>query len=218
MEKARKLSRPQEAVNNSKLSQRLGPEVVNYFSGSPLNRLSFLRPDYTFLSSAFVHPSAVFLLLQNLAPLTQDTDNPSHLAYVANADVLPLTGHDPFKGTEDELVRTFNSEEERSLVVFLGIDEKDDDCEQAFTYKGFTGVPYFAIDATPRASIAEAAKCVTATLKERGFAFFTRPKYMGYNPRDGCDLPSVHLFSYRLCYLHLCCGHSCHLRRGPHYG
>ena len=44
----------------SPLTLKHGRETANYFSGSPLNRLSFLRASTPFLQSAFSHPRARF--------------------------------------------------------------------------------------------------------------------------------------------------------------
>ena len=99
--------------DDSLLTRKFGRETANYFSGSPLNRVSFLRTDYGFLSAAFAHASASFLLLDNLSPLARD---PANLAYVGTADVAPLTGPRPFAASEDEQVRAYNSELESAPV------------------------------------------------------------------------------------------------------
>ena len=44
-------------------------ETANYFSGSPLNRLSFLRASPAFLQSAFAHPRARFRMLHPELPM-----------------------------------------------------------------------------------------------------------------------------------------------------
>jgi len=65
------LPEPAHPEVDSMLSRRFGKEVANYFSGSPLNRVGFLRPDHQFLSSALHHPSTTFLLFKDLEPLTK---------------------------------------------------------------------------------------------------------------------------------------------------
>ncbi|KAK1756130.1 NUDIX hydrolase domain-like protein [Echria macrotheca] len=170
--------------DDSLLSKKFGRETANYFSGSPLNRLSFLRTDHAFLQSAFSHPSAAFLLMNNLSPLV-GTDS-SNLAFVPTADVLPLTGPEPFVKTEEELIRDFNSEETHPVILFLGVDEKNRlpshnvGVPEEFVYKNYKGSPYFAIDITPRGSFAAAANALIAAVQERGYSFHDNsPRHMG---------------------------------------
>ncbi|KAK0646094.1 NUDIX hydrolase domain-like protein [Cercophora newfieldiana] len=173
------------AAEDSLLSQKFGPETANYFSGSPLNRLSFLRTDHAFLQSAFTHPSASFLLMNNLAPLVQSDS--SHIALVSGPDVFPLTGKEPFVKTEEELIKEFDSSVARPVVIFLGVDEGGHfsghtagQTHDEFAYKEYKGVPYFTVDVTPRGSLAEAANEVIAAVKTKGFSFHdTSPRHMG---------------------------------------
>ncbi|KAI7246382.1 hypothetical protein KC352_g14178, partial [Hortaea werneckii] len=51
---------------DSMLSRKFGKETANYFSGSPLNRVGFLRGDHQFLTQALKHPSTSFLLCNEL--------------------------------------------------------------------------------------------------------------------------------------------------------
>jgi len=178
--------------DESLLSQKFGRETANYFSGSPLNRLSFLRTDLSFLRSAFSHPSAAFVLLNNLAPLVQASDS-ANLAFATGEDVKPLTGADPFGKTEEEQIREYNSEEPHSIIVFLGIDEKGalsphsglKDTEP-FSFKDFKGTPYFAIDATPREKNTDAANKLAERMKEKGFEFYGGgPRHMALHSGQG---------------------------------
>ncbi|CAJ2505906.1 Uu.00g000360.m01.CDS01 [Anthostomella pinea] len=149
------------AEDDSMLSRRFGREVANYFSGSPLNRVSWLRTDHAFLSAAFAHPKASFLLLDNLSPLAKDLTT---LAYVGKNDVLPLTGPEPFKRSEEDVIKQFNSNITQPLILFLGIDEK----KNGFEYRGYKGNPYFAVDVTPKGSVEEKAKGVVEAAKAKG--------------------------------------------------
>src|SRR5437667_12709368 len=97
------------------------PGVSNYFSGSPLNRVALLRSDHDFLSHALSHPSASFLLFNDLAPFTT---SPTSLAYATYADVEPLIGEGPFAKSEEDMVEEYNSEVVIPLLVFLGLDEE----------------------------------------------------------------------------------------------
>lgn len=158
---------------DSMLSVRFGREVANYFSGSPLNRLSFLRTDHVFLRAAFSHPSAGFLLMNNLNPLTKDD---SHLAFVSRADVEPVTGSDPFGKPEEELIKEFNSDKTQPLILFLGVDDRgllpSNGTEQGtFKFKEYHGNPYFAVDITPRGTLTDAANSIIAALGAEGLKF-----------------------------------------------
>ncbi|KAI1153350.1 NUDIX hydrolase domain-like protein [Nemania diffusa] len=166
------------AADDSMLSRRFGREVANYFSGSPLNRVSFLRTDHAFLNAAFAHPSASFLLLDNYSPLAKDTAN---LAYVGREHVAPLTGLEPFKQTEEEQIKSFNSSITQPIILFLGLDEK----KTGFVYREYKGNPYFAIDVTPKGSIEEKAKSVIEAVKaKQGVSFIPGGRLLTLNAAD----------------------------------
>ncbi|ROW17455.1 hypothetical protein VPNG_00587 [Cytospora leucostoma] len=167
-------------AEESMLSRKFGPELANYFAGSPLNRVGFLRGDNGFLRSAFSHPSTRVLLLNELAPLVDKSKH--RLAYVNYDDVKPLTGPGPFDKPEAELIKEFNSEEVKPLILLLGLDETNkipgDPNEPKFEYKEYKGRPYFAVDATPRGSGGESANKVIEAVKEKGFEFSTNQRNM----------------------------------------
>ncbi|XXH05167.1 Putative vacuolar membrane transporter for cationic amino acids [Hypoxylon texense] len=162
------------AEDDSMLSRKFGREIANYFSGSPLNRISFLRTDYGFLRAAFAHPQAAFLLLDNLSPLVKD---PAHLSYVARDVVTPLTGEEPFRESEQEQVREFNSAVTRPVVLFLGIDEK----QPGFQYREYKGNPYFAVDVTPKGTTADKAQSIIDLIKATGVSFIDGRRLMSLN-------------------------------------
>ncbi|KAI0911880.1 NUDIX hydrolase domain-like protein [Ustulina deusta] len=163
------------APDDSMLSRKFGREVANYFSGSPLNRVSFLRTDHGFLNAAFAHPSTSFLLLDNYSPLAKDTTT---LAYVGKDDIVPLTGPEPFKKTEEEQIKSFNSAVTQPIVLFLGLDER----KAGFEYRDYKGNPYFAIDVTPKGSIEENAKSVIETVKAKhGVSFIPGARLLTLN-------------------------------------
>ncbi|KAK7746146.1 NADH pyrophosphatase [Diatrype stigma] len=175
---------PVLAEDDSMLSRRFGREVANYFSGSPLNRVSFLRTDYGFLASAFAHASASFLLVdQNLSPLARD---PANLAWVGTDDVAPLTGPAPFARSEKEQVAAYNSEVARPLILFLGLDGTGDTSKTGtgaggFEYRGYKGSPFFAVDVTPKGSLADAANSVVERAKAKGFTFLPGARHVNLN-------------------------------------
>ncbi|KAI9818355.1 MAG: NADH pyrophosphatase [Phylliscum demangeonii] len=161
------LPEPAHADLDSMLTRRFGKEVANYFSGSPLNRLSFLRTDRLFLSAAVTHPTASFVLFNNLAPLCKD---PSRLAYVKHADVQSLIGDNPYSQTQAQVLAAYNSAVAVPQLVFLGIDEKRE--ADGLRWKElYRGAPYFALDVTPKGAMAPRSEGVIAEMRARGLSF-----------------------------------------------
>ncbi|OBT78706.1 hypothetical protein VF21_02333 [Pseudogymnoascus sp. 05NY08] len=163
---------------DSMLTRKFGPEVQNYFSGSPLNRLSFLRTDHAFLAAALTHPSTAFVAVDDLAPAARDAAN---LAYVSHADLSAVIGENPFAKTEAEVIAAYNSKVASPLVLFLGLNDKR---HEGFEYKAYKGVPYFAVDITPKGSNEEAAKGVIETLKAKNMIFLQGRSAMTLNASD----------------------------------
>ncbi|CAN9082360.1 unnamed protein product [Alternaria alternata] len=159
------LPEPAHPEVDSMLSRRFGKEVANYFSGSPLNRVGFLRPDHQFLSSALHHPSTTFLLFKDLEPLTKSG---TELARCSFSDVKPVIGDNPFEKSEEEVIAQYNSSLYVPQIIFLGLDEK----KEGFTYKEhYKGQPWFAVDVTPKESVKEKAEGVLEKLTSTGLEF-----------------------------------------------
>ncbi|KAF1986531.1 hypothetical protein K402DRAFT_454188 [Aulographum hederae CBS 113979] len=150
---------------DSMLARKFGKEVANYFSGSPLNRVSFLRPDHQFLSQALTHPSTLFLLFQNLNPLTS---SPTDLVKVKYADLKPLLPSDPYAKSEAEVIKDYNSTTYIPQLVFLGLDERKDGVAYKQLYKG---QPYFALDVTPKGNLKEKAEELIKGFEAKGWSF-----------------------------------------------
>ena len=125
---------------------------MNYFSGSPLNRVSFLRSNTTFLRAAL--PRSKFLLLRNLEPLAA---RKTTLAWVGYETVRALVGN-PFNTEVEEFLREYDSRVEIPTLVFLGINEGDGDGDgERFEFEGdcgkYVGRPCFALDLTGEGSL-----------------------------------------------------------------
>lgn len=157
---------------DSMLTRKFGREVANYFSGSPLNRVSFLRTDHTFISAALTHPTACFLLLNDLAPLAKDS---TQLVYVTHSDIKSLIGDDPFAKSEGEMIKEYDSSITLPLVLFLGLDEKRKEGFERGTYKG---KPYFAVDITPRGTVEKEASAIIEAMKAKGLTFLDGRMHM----------------------------------------
>lgn len=165
-----------EGADDSMLTRKFGKEVTNYFAGSPLNRLGFLRSDHSFLSQALRHPSTNFLLCNELQPLVRTAKaNQSQwpkLHWVKYNMIKGIVGEDPYAQTEDEIISAFDSAKQVPQIIFLGIDEKD---KQGLSYQGknlYSGAPYFAVDVTPKGTLATAASSlISAAQSEVGLEF-----------------------------------------------
>jgi len=166
------------------LSRKFGKEVANYFSGSPLNRVGFLRGDNVFLSTALRHSTTKFLLCKDLQPLVSDPKQPK-LAYVKYEDVKPIIGENPYEQTEDEKISTYNSKKHIPQMIFLGLDDRVPD---ALAYENkkniYKGAPYFALDVTPRASVTESCKEVIEKQEKNGLSF-AQGRVMDIPAQDG---------------------------------
>jgi NAD+ diphosphatase len=164
---------------DSMLSRKFGREVANYFSGSPLNRVSFLRADHAFIAKALVHPTTSFLLLNDLAPLVKD---PTQLAYATHTELESLIGKNPFEKTEEEMIKEYNSAITLPLILFLGLDERKHD---GFEHGIYKGKPYFAVDVTPRGTIEKEAQSIVDAMKARGLQFIEGRMHMTLNAPEG---------------------------------
>ncbi|MCJ1225597.1 NADH pyrophosphatase [Toensbergia leucococca] len=186
------LPEPAHAEHDSMLTRKFGKEVANYFSGtlsapaapplnsskcshisehlpiilgSPLNRVSFLRTNHSFLSAALKHPSTSFLLFNNLSPLAKD---PTKLEYLSYQDVKPLIGEDPYTKSEEQLIAEYNSTVTIPQLLFLGLDERH---SKGLEWSIYKGCPYFAIDVTPKGSTEKGANSLIRAVEARGLAF-----------------------------------------------
>ncbi|OJD28145.1 hypothetical protein ACJ73_00450 [Blastomyces percursus] len=158
---------PTHAQLDSMLSRKFGKETVNYFSSSLLNRVSFLRTDGAFLSAAIRHPTSRFLLFNELNPLIR---SPSELFYASYKDVKTLVPEDIFDKSEADALKDFDPSVTKPILIFLGLDETP--TENTLSYKTYKGTPFFALDVTPRGTIEQPAKDITATMEAKGLSFF----------------------------------------------
>ncbi|KAJ5099644.1 Zinc ribbon NADH pyrophosphatase [Penicillium argentinense] len=172
---------PAHTLADSMLSRRFGKETVNYFSSSPINRLSFLRSEHPFLSSALKHPSTRFVLLNNLAPLTRSPSEPYYAKY---DEVRKLVAPEFFEPSEEDMVKAFDSRKTNPNLIFLGLDESRK--EGGMAWKIYQGTPYFALDVTAKGSEAQqsAAKDVVSAMEDKGLSFFQTRVITTFTPDD----------------------------------
>lgn len=169
-------------------------------AGSPINRLSFLRSDHPFLSSALKHPSTKFVLLNNLAPLTR---SPSELYYANYDEVRKLVPQDIFDLSEEDMIKAFDSRKTHPTIIFLGLDESRR--EGGMTHKIYSGVPFFAVDVTPKGSELQqtAAKDIISAMEEKGLSFFQARVVTTFTPDEGMHIlgPSFDCGGIELTYI-----------------
>ncbi|KAJ6444799.1 NADH pyrophosphatase [Purpureocillium lavendulum] len=175
---------PVLAHDASMLTKRFGQEVVNYYSGSRLNRYSFLRSDALFLRAAVASPAARFVALHNLAPLVADRRT---LALLAFDDVKPLIGADAFALADADAIKQFDSAAKpRPQLIFLGTLEggagkEDADADAEFEtakHGNVRGQPFFAVDVTPKGPWADAATSLLAQQEAKGMKLQTDARSM----------------------------------------
>ena len=101
-------------------------------------------------------------------------------------DVKPLIGEDPYSQSEEELIASYNSSKTIPQLLFLGLDESSksqskapsksipselDNDDATFTYKIYTGTPFFALDITPKGTHTDPANTLISSLQSRGLKF-----------------------------------------------
>lgn len=154
--------------NQPMVLRRFGVETVNYFAGSSLNRMSFLRDDHEFLSAAITHPSTAIVLLNSFRPLIHPAKKECLSTVRFDDDVAAVVGSaDPYRQSDEEKAAAYDSREPvPPILAFLGLDETV--TEGAINYKDhYRGRPYFALDITPTGPRqAEAEKVITKLLKQ----------------------------------------------------
>ena len=157
---------------DSMLARKFGKEIANYFSGSPLNRVGFLREDHKFLSQALRHPSTSFLVCNELQPLVQQPRKVGgKLAFIKYDDVKPIIGEDPYAHPEKEVVEQYDSGKYIPQMIFLGIDERDKEGLGYQSKNFYTGAPYFAVDITPQNTVKDACEKLIQDLEGKGLGF-----------------------------------------------
>ena len=185
------LPHPAHIDRESALGRKFGKEITNYFgsqyrsyyhidktltiSGSPLNRVSFLRDNHSFLTGAFDHPSTKFMCFRNLSPLIK---SPTELHYATYKDLKPVVPSNPYSKTEQEMIEEFNSDNTIPQIVFLGLDEQD---SNGYAFRNFKGAPHFAIDITPRNSYEKEANDVIEAFKNAGLSFVEGMRAMSFH-------------------------------------
>ncbi|KAI7883134.1 peroxisomal NADH pyrophosphatase NUDT12-like protein [Lichtheimia hyalospora FSU 10163] len=109
--------------------QPFPPNNVNFFAESPLNRYSWYRNDKNKLRELVRGPRARFLVMSELNPLFDDNG----IYFAAYDEVASIIE----KALPDQDEKKLVPEEDEIILVFLGIDERENDV-------------YWALDVTPK--------------------------------------------------------------------
>lgn len=114
----------------------------------------------------------------------------THLEYVKYQDVESLIS-DAYNQSEEKTIEQYNSSKHIPQMIFLGLDER---VKGAFSYdhKGthVTGAPYFALDVTPKGTVAEACEKLIGDLEKKGLSF-TPGRGMELVAGDGTSNPTA---------------------------
>lgn len=94
--------------------------------------------------------------------------DPTKLETVPFRDIQALIGDDPYEKPEVDLISQYNSTTTVPQLVFLGIDETK---KSEFEWTNYKGSPFFAVDVTPKGTIASAAQGLIEDMKGRGLHF-----------------------------------------------
>lgn len=121
-------------------------------------------------------------MLNNLAPLTR---SPAELYYAKYDELRKLIPQDLYDQSEEDMVKNFDSRKTHPNLIFLGLDESNK--ENSLSYKIYSGIPFFAVDVTPKGSEAQqtAAKDVISAMEEKGFSFFQTRVVTTFTPDEG---------------------------------
>lgn len=199
-------SNPALEADDSMLTRKFGKEVINYYSGTRLNRYSFLRADAAFLRRAAASPATRYVALNNLNAVCPDK---SQLATFTYDEVKPLIGAEPAFGLDEKkAIAQYDSTKSTPLVVFLGLVDgslggaagKSEEAVELETTEHGTvkSQPYFAVDITPRDSYKEAAEAFQKAFEGRGLSIETNPRALALLPEHGMAIATIHLPSLHI--------------------
>jgi NADH pyrophosphatase NudC (nudix superfamily) len=155
---------------HSHIVDSLREAPVNFFGGSPLNRLSWLRTSEPFLNAIVDHPSTRWIVLKDGNPLlsTPEGSKKGKVARLSTPEVRSLLGAKPYFAqtleegeVADPAVTALEAARIRGPgIVFLGLHEIDDASVGALPSSDFgkkeaaavaakiKGEPYFSLDVT----------------------------------------------------------------------
>lgn len=83
------------------------------------------------------------------------------------------------------MIKSYDSRKTHPTLIFLGLDESRK--EEGMTWKIYSGMPYFAVDVTPKGSEEQqtAAKDVISVMEAKGLSFFQARVVMSFSADEG---------------------------------
>lgn len=175
-----------------------------YFGHESLNRISFMREESDFVTSAVLHDSAKFVFFKETNPLVlKNSDRKlvvldNRLLRKQANWILVLTSWAADNANHDPTVRDGN----KPTVLFMGIEDEsvgldlqnlkaqEDEGEQFLDYQGrYQGVPYFAVDVTAskelEQTVVDAAYAATNAEPDTIFFSYSRKHFFGFDDQEG---------------------------------
>ncbi|KAG8908413.1 NADH pyrophosphatase [Tulasnella sp. 403] len=162
----------------------MGEPPVNFFGGSPLNRLSWLRESSKFLNAAANDASARWVVFRDGDPLMMRKGG--ELAYLTTEQVGGVLGPDGRVFGQGREVDEDGGENVKALmgarlrgpvVVFLGVLEREDvkalPTAEFGSAEDLTGIPYLVVDVSkvPKEVVEETLKDEETGAKALELAF-----------------------------------------------
>ena len=95
-------------------------------------------------------------------------DSSGRLGYASHDRIKHLIGGNPYETVEKDLIAKYDSRSVIPQLVFLGLDESDTD---GLVFRSHAGVPYFALDVTPKSWYADAAHELITMFEKSGMDF-----------------------------------------------
>jgi NAD+ diphosphatase len=129
------------------------------------------------------------VLFNKLEPLVH---SPTSIATTSFADVTSIVGTDPFSKSEEDTISDYNSSVYVPQIVFLGLDERSEGLVYKEHYKG---VPWFAVDVTPKGGVMEECEKLIKKVTEDGKEFSKGRMHLSLPAQEGpwivCDMNNV---------------------------
>ncbi|KAI0823413.1 NUDIX hydrolase domain-like protein [Trametes gibbosa] len=178
----------------------MGDTYVNFYGGSPLNRLAWLRTSQPFLNAIAHAPATRWLVFKEGQPLVQSTPSApkQSLARLTTSDLKPLLGPEPYfsQGQHEGTLAPADvpvleaARLRGNPIVFLGLHETSTDHADALPSSEFSaktsadvvlanikGTPYFSLDVSDAAQHElDAALQNAAVAKEGSKLVFSEPR------------------------------------------
>ncbi|KAL1593835.1 NADH pyrophosphatase [Paraconiothyrium brasiliense] len=119
------------------------------------------------------------LLFNKLEPLVNSSTS---IATARFADVTSIVGVDPFSRTEEDTIAEYNSSVYVPQIIFLGLDERS----EGLVYKDhYKGVPWFAVDVTPKGSVTEECEKLIKKMTADGKEFSKGRMHLSLPAQEG---------------------------------